>query len=83
MPDLAALRGVESVSVRDGTVTVVGSSVALQTVLTALSGRDVIAEELRVATPTLDDAYLRAARAATREGTPSATRSATREGDRR
>ena len=50
------------VEVEDGTVTVTGSSVALQTVLTALSGEGITAERLRVTTPTLDDAYLRATR---------------------
>lgn len=62
LPDLENLPGVESVTVEDGTVTVTGSSVALQTVLTALSGEGITAERLRVTTPTLDDAYLRATR---------------------
>lgn len=68
MPDLEGLPGVDSVDVEDGTVTVIGSSTALQTVLTALSARGVTAEELRVSTPTLDEAYLRAIRSKTREG---------------
>ena len=60
-PDiLAALPGITDVTVADGRFTVTGDASAPQTVLAALSGQGVIAEQLRIVTPSLDEAYLRA-----------------------
>lgn len=59
--DLDALRrlpGVTSVSVDRGRVSVQGDADSPQVVLAALAGSGIVARQLRVTTPSLDDAYL-------------------------
>ncbi len=57
---LAGLPGISSVTVENGRFTVTGDAAAPQTVLAALSGRGILADQLRIVTPSLDEAYLRA-----------------------
>ncbi|WP_425307351.1 ABC transporter ATP-binding protein [Ammonicoccus fulvus] len=57
---LSGLPGITGVSLDNGRFTVTGDAAAPQTVLAALSGRAIRAEQLRIVTPSLDEAYLRA-----------------------